>query len=112
MAFRPLKSFFPTADELLEQDLATLGRITRQRYPRLRLTQRRNSNASRSIQRGDLYVEHRGACYHPDCAVKHGLVQRAPMRQCPNYHQTSGPEKRTTRAQPAAAAAGSDYYRG
>lgn len=27
MAFRPLKSFFPTADELLEQDLPTLGRI-------------------------------------------------------------------------------------
>lgn len=27
MAFRPLKSFFPTADELLQQDLPTLGRI-------------------------------------------------------------------------------------
>jgi hypothetical protein len=27
MALRPLKSFFPTADELLQQDLPTLGRI-------------------------------------------------------------------------------------
>jgi hypothetical protein len=27
MAFRPLKSFFPTADELLRQNLPTLGRI-------------------------------------------------------------------------------------
>jgi hypothetical protein len=27
MAFRPLKTFFPTADELLQQDLPTLGRI-------------------------------------------------------------------------------------
>jgi hypothetical protein len=27
MAFRPLKSFFPTADELLHQDLPTLGRV-------------------------------------------------------------------------------------
>jgi hypothetical protein len=27
MAFRPLKSFFPTADELLEQDLPTLGGV-------------------------------------------------------------------------------------
>ena len=26
-AFRPLKSFFPTADELLQQDLPTLGRV-------------------------------------------------------------------------------------
>jgi len=27
MSFRPLKSFFPTADELLRQDLPTLGSI-------------------------------------------------------------------------------------
>ncbi len=27
MAFRPLKSFFPTADELLQQDLPTLGEV-------------------------------------------------------------------------------------
>lgn len=27
MAFRPLKSFFPTADELLQQNLPTLGRV-------------------------------------------------------------------------------------
>lgn|SRR5438552_1427178 len=27
MGFRPLKSFFPTADELLQQDLPTLGGI-------------------------------------------------------------------------------------
>lgn len=27
MAFRPLKSFFSTADELLRQDLATLGGV-------------------------------------------------------------------------------------
>jgi len=27
MALRPLKSFFPTADELLQQDLPTLGGI-------------------------------------------------------------------------------------
>jgi len=27
MAFRPLKSFFPTADELLQQDLPTLGGV-------------------------------------------------------------------------------------
>jgi hypothetical protein len=27
MSFRPLKSFFPTADELLKQDLPTLGRM-------------------------------------------------------------------------------------
>jgi len=27
MAPRPLKSFFPTADELLQQDLPTLGRM-------------------------------------------------------------------------------------
>jgi TIR domain len=27
MAFRPLKSFFPTADELLHQDLPTLGKV-------------------------------------------------------------------------------------
>ena len=27
MVFRPLKSFFPTADELLQQDLPTLGKV-------------------------------------------------------------------------------------
>jgi hypothetical protein len=27
MAFRPLKSFFPTADDLLQRDLATLGAV-------------------------------------------------------------------------------------
>ena len=27
MAYRPLKSFFPTADELLQQDLPTLGKV-------------------------------------------------------------------------------------
>jgi hypothetical protein len=41
----------------------------------------------RTIQRGDLYVEHRGSVYHVECAIQHGLVERAPIRQCPHCHK-------------------------
>jgi hypothetical protein len=67
---------------------------------------------SRSIQRGDLYLDLRGVFYHVDCAVQHGLVLRAPMRQCPNCHQFIWPGKTHLTCPAVAVAAGSDYYRG
>jgi hypothetical protein len=40
-----------------------------------------------TIQRGDLYVEHRGSVYYVECAIQHGLVEPAPIRQFPNCHK-------------------------
>ena len=65
----------------------------------------------RPIQRGDLYVEHHGSLYHPECAIQVGLVERAPMRQCPRCHRFILPGQSHTEC-PAVAAAAGDYNRG
>ena len=44
MALRPLKSFFPTADELLQQDLPTLGGILPVSYTHLDVYKRQDQD--------------------------------------------------------------------
>jgi len=39
------------------------------------------------IRRGELYVEHWDSRYHPECAIERGLIERVPIRSCPQCHR-------------------------
>ena len=71
-------------DYLCIKDPATSLQVARQRF---KCCGWNTAPCFRTIQRGDLYVEHCGSVYHVECAIQSGLLERAPIRQSPHCHQ-------------------------